>query len=120
MVKSSHTASTIVGIVLCLAGLGILSYIQYYAHISNEFVKDGDVISPIKSSSDTTYYVLSKDYMYTTFLPSIPAGVAVTDHIPNLVNSSNLIFEIVWSPLLIMGSYILIHSNFVIVEAKKQ
>jgi hypothetical protein len=105
--------------VLCLAGLGILSYIQYYAHISNEFVKDGDVISPIKSSSSTTYYVLSKDDASTAFFPSIPAGIVVTDHITNLVNSSNLIFEIVWSPLLIMGSYILIHANFVITEAKK-
>jgi hypothetical protein len=105
--------------VLCLAGLGILSYIQYYAHISNEFVKDGDVISPIQSPSGTTYYVLSKDDASATFFPSIPSGIVVTDHIPNLVSSQNLIFEILWSPLLIMGSYILIHANFVIVEAKK-
>ena len=101
---------------LCLAGLGILAYISYGDYADKESVKNLNLVS------STTYATISDDNPgLSAGLSSIPTDITVTEYLSNSVDpSSRVIFEAMWIPLLIIGSYILVHSDYAVITGGRQ
>ncbi|HSD05540.1 MAG TPA: hypothetical protein VLB45_07325 [Nitrosopumilaceae archaeon] len=96
-----------------------LSYDDYV----NNAVADVSVISALDQpiQSGTTYVTGSENHVLSTQFPSIPTGITVTENHSNLVNAPNrLVFESLWIPLLIIGSYILVHTDYAVLSGVKQ
>ena len=110
--KVIPSASIISGILLCLTGLGILAYVSYDNYTGSESVKNLDLVS------STTYTAMPDG---NTGLSSVPMGITVTEYLSNSIDpSSRVIFEAMWIPLLILGSYILVHSDYAIITGGRQ
>lgn len=99
-----------------MAGLGILAYISYGDYADSESIKNLNLVS------STTYTTVSDGNAgLSTGLPSIPTSITVTEYLSNSIDpSSRIIFEAMWIPLLILGSYILVHSDYAVITGGRQ
>ena len=96
----------------CVTGIGMIGYLYYSDYVAQQSVKDGDISTKLATQKDVTVYeVTNKD---TPFPMILPLKIQIIDDQideKNKVLSINDIFGALWIPLLIIGSYILVHSD---------
>ena len=96
----------------CVTGISMVGYLYYSDYVERQSVKDGDISTKFATQKDVTVYeITSKGTTLPMILPSqVPIINDYSDQKNNIL-SINDIFSALWIPLLIIGSYVLVHND---------
>ena len=96
----------------CVTGIGIVGYLYYSDYLVQQSARDGDILAKSATQKDVTVYQI------TTIGSPLPvitqSKTSITEaqfNQKNNIFSIDDIFSALWMPLLIIGSYILVHCN---------
>ena len=96
----------------CVTGIGMVGYLYYSDYVGQQSVKDGDISTKFATQNDVTVYeVTNKGIPLPMILPSQVSIIDDYSDQKNNILSINDIFSALWIPLLIIGSYILVHND---------
>lgn len=102
----------ILAVSFCVTGIGIVGYLYYSDYVEQQSASDGDISTIFATQKDVTGYKIT--HIGTTLPVIIPYKISIMDdqiYQKNNIFSIDDIFSALWMPLLIIGSYILVHCN---------
>ena len=103
----------IIALSLCVTGMGMVGYLYYSDYVEQHTTKDGNISTKFVTPKDVTVYeVTNKDISPNTMI--LPSQIPIMDDYSDKKNnilSLDDVFSVLWIPLLIIGSYILVHSD---------
>lgn len=103
----------VIAISFCVTGMGMVGYLYYSDYIEQHTAKDGNISTKFATPKDVTVYeVTNKDISPNTMI--LPSQISIIDDYSDKKNnilSLDDLFRVLWIPLLIIGSYILVHSD---------
>ena len=124
VVRSPYTG-IVLGITFCIVGLTMITYLSYLDYVEqNDFQNDGmnKNIHISEGQTSTTYVVGthgSTDLLLNGPL-SIPSKIEVKDYSYYDGMPDRIIFQALWIPMLILGSYILVHSDLAVLVKQRK
>ena len=89
----------------------MVGYLYYSDYLEQQSTNDGDISAKFATQKDVTVYEVTKS---TTLTMIIPSKISIMDDKigqKNNILSIDDIFSALWIPLLIIGSYILVHND---------
>lgn len=103
----------IIAISFCVTGMGMVGYLYYSDFVEQYAERDGNISTKFATPKDVTVYEVSnKDISPNTMV--LPSQISIIDDYSDKKNnilSLDDLFRVLWIPLLIIGSYILVHSD---------
>jgi len=103
----------IIAISFCVTGIGMVGYLYYSDFVVKYAEKDGNISTKFTPQKDRTVYeVTNKDVTANALI--LPSQISIIDDYSdkrNNVLSLDDLFRVLWIPLLIIGSYILVHCD---------
>ena len=103
----------IIALSLCVTGMGMVGYLYYSDYVEQHTTKDGNISTKFVTPKDVTVYeVTNKDISPNTMI--LPSQISIIDDYSDKKNnilSLDDLFRVLWIPMLIIGSYILVHSD---------
>ena len=99
-------------VAFCVTGIGMVGYLYYSDYMEQQSASAGDTSTKFATQKDVTVYEVTNKG--TTLQMIIPSKISIMDDKidqKNNILSIYDIFSILWIPLLIIGSYILVHYN---------
>ncbi|HSF28067.1 MAG TPA: hypothetical protein VLA53_03465 [Nitrosopumilaceae archaeon] len=103
----------ITAISFCVTGIGMVGYLYYSDFVVQDAEVDGNIATKFAPQKDVTVYeVTNKDISPNVMI--LPSQVSIIDDYndkKNSILSLDDLFRALWIPLLIIGSYLLIHSE---------
>ena len=91
----------------------MVGYLYYSDFVEQYVEKDGNISTKFATPKDVTVYeVTNKDISPNTMI--LPSQISIIDDYgdkKNNILSLGDLFRVLWIPLLIIGSYILVHSD---------
>ena len=104
---------TVIAISFCVTGMGMVRYLYYSDFVEQYVEKDGNISTKFATPKDVTVYeITNKDISPNTMI--LPSQISIIDDYgdkKNNILSLGDLFRVLWIPLLIIGSYILVHSD---------
>ena len=103
----------IIALSLCVTGMAMGGYLYYSDFVDQHAKKDGNISTKFVTPKDVTVYeITNKDISPNTMI--LPSQISIIDDYGDKKNnmlSLDDLFRVLWIPLLIIGSYILVHSD---------
>ena len=123
VVRSPYTG-IVLGITFCIVGLTMITYLSYLDYVEqNDFQNDGmNKNIHVSEGQTSTIYVVgthSTDILSNGLL-SIPSKIEVKDYSYYDGMPDRIIFQALWIPMLILGSYILVHSDLAVLVKQRK
>ncbi|HSB56859.1 MAG TPA: hypothetical protein VLD38_03490 [Nitrosopumilaceae archaeon] len=104
-----HMPPTIVlALSFCITGIGMIGYLYYSEYTTQQSVQDGDISTKFVIQNEVTEYEVTNNAIPSPMI--LPSKIQIIDG-KNEILSVTDIFRVLWIPLLIIGSYILVHSD---------
>lgn len=105
----------------CVTSMGMVGYLYYLDYVEQQPAKDVGISTKFVTQKDVTVYeVINKNISPTPMI--IPSQIQIIDNYSDQKNnilSLYDVFRVLWIPLLIIGSYILVNSDKGIVSKVK-
>ncbi|MGI0011572.1 MAG: hypothetical protein ACREAE_09250 [Nitrosopumilaceae archaeon] len=102
-----------VAMAFCVTGMGMFGYLYYSDYMEKQPPKDGNIHTKLHTQKDVTVYeMVNKDLINNP--TNFPSKIQIIDDYADVKNNVLLyddIFRALWIPLLIIGSYILVHAG---------
>ena len=103
----------------------MLAYLSYLGYVEeNDFKNDGinKNIHISEGQTSTTYVVGTQNSndVFSNGLLSFPSKIQIKDYSYYDVISDRMILQTLWIPLLILGSYILVHSDLTVLVKQRK
>jgi hypothetical protein len=101
----------------------MISYLSYLDYVVENKPSDGTAEKlRLSKEQSTTYVVETKDgiSIFPNSLASMPSRIEISDYSYYGEMPDRIILQTLWIPMLILGSYILVHSDLnVLVKQRK-
>ena len=105
--------SIIIAVSFCVTAMGMVGSLYYSDYMAEHTAKDGNISTRFATPKDVTVYeITNKDMLPNTMI--LPSQISIIDDYSDKKNnilSLDDLFRILWIPLLIIGSYILVHND---------
>ena len=102
----------LLAVAFCVTGTGMVVYLYYSDYVEQQSTKDGYISTKFSTQKFVTVYEITNKG--PTLPMVIPSQISIMDNYSDQKNnifSFDDVFGALWIPLLIIGSYILVHSD---------
>ena len=115
MKKTFHQHASpliVLAIFFCVAGVGLFGYFYHSDYQEQQLAKDETLSTKLIAQKTNTVYQVSDNLINNP--TNLPPKITIMGDVPyqkNNIVSYNDIFHASWAPLLIIGTYILVHAR---------
>lgn len=123
IIRTPYTG-IVLGITFCIAGLAMITYLSYLGYVEENNLQNNGMDKNIrisKGQTSTTYVVGTQGStdISNVFL-SIPSKIEIRDYSYYDGMPDRIILQTLWIPMLILGSYILVHSDLTVLVKQRK
>ena len=99
----------------------MISYLSYLDYVAEHKLNDGMAEKlRLSKGQSTTYVVETKGGIFPNSLASMPSRIEISDYSYYGEMPDRIILQTLWIPMLILGSYILVHNDLTVLVKQRK